>query len=337
MTPPVPDITLVTSLYRAESFLPAYTEALAEVARRVQAGGRLLEAVVVANDATHAERVLLDTLALELHTSAALQVIHVPRETLYASWNRGVLAGQGRAVGFWNVDDRRTADALLAGLNRIDAGCDLVYFAWVLQMRMKWLGGISIPHHIEYPALPYDPAVFTSEMKAGPFFMFARRFFETNGPFDERFRVAGDFDWCVRAIRHTEPCPVDTLGGFFRLHGDNLSAAGKEVAEDNAAFLKYGLYDHLLPVEPETMRTVWSRWESEYTVPPQIADQLWGEDAYPRWVAWQAAYDERQRQRARSEALRVLPRLLIDHTGLRGLLYRLGIVKSARPYTRSSN
>lgn len=331
------DISIITSLYRAETHLPAYIEALVQVAAEVSAAGLRMEVIVIANDPTPAEDRLLAELTARVG-SAVVRVERVPRETLYASWNRGVRLAAGRAVGFWNVDDVRTADGLLEGLRRIDGGCDLVYFPWLLKTRWRWLGRFDVPHNVYQTALPYQRETFIAEMKAGPFFMFRREFFDTNGPFDERFRVSGDFDWCVRATEHTTPCPGTSLAGSFNLHADNLSVDGKNYAENNIVFIKSGRYDRLYPADPDTMREVWSRWEGDLDLPPAtaatLAEQMWGDGAVDRWRAWQAEREQAARWRARSESLRLLPRLLIDYTGLRRILYRLRIVRSAHPHSR---
>ncbi|MEL6526543.1 MAG: hypothetical protein AAFQ07_12630, partial [Chloroflexota bacterium] len=57
----MPDISLITSLYRSDEHLPTYIEAVEAVARDLALS---LEVVIVANDATEAERHLLDTFAL---------------------------------------------------------------------------------------------------------------------------------------------------------------------------------------------------------------------------------------------------------------------------------
>ncbi|MBL8030476.1 MAG: hypothetical protein JNN11_04480, partial [Candidatus Doudnabacteria bacterium] len=48
-------------------------------------------------------------------------------------------------------------------------------------------------------------------------------------PFDEQFKIAGDFDWCVRAVKAIEKVKkAKNLGGIFRVDGGGLSAGGSE-------------------------------------------------------------------------------------------------------------
>lgn len=62
-------------------------------------------------------------------------------------------------------------------------------------------------------------------MKCGPFFMFAPELYVSVGA-DERFRIVGDWEWCVRATRLVDFCPVNLIAGYFLLHGGNLSDSG---------------------------------------------------------------------------------------------------------------
>src|SRR5690606_21328144 len=103
--------SLITSLYRAEPHLAAYAGHVRNVAAQARAAGLSLEMVIVANDATERERALLAPLVAAGESGElAVQVLHVPRETIYASWNRGVRAARGRCIGVWNADDAREAE-----------------------------------------------------------------------------------------------------------------------------------------------------------------------------------------------------------------------------------
>src|SRR3990170_4316019 len=97
------DISLITSTYRSEAFIGAYTRQALALAQGVHAAGLGLELVVVANDASETERRALDTLAGAVEPWAAARLLYIPRETLYASWNQGLQVATGQAFGAWNV------------------------------------------------------------------------------------------------------------------------------------------------------------------------------------------------------------------------------------------
>jgi hypothetical protein len=158
--------------------------------------------------------------------------------------------------------------------------------------------------------------------------MFSRAIYDAVGPFDPHFRIAGDFDWCARpAARAADFCRGEALGGTFFLHGDNLSGSHDplEDVEDDIVMLRQGMWDQLVPADPDLLRAAWTEWGDlgEIDVPQAIQDRLWGEGARKRWVRWQRS----RRRKATMRRVRAVPRWIIDHTGLRPLLARLGIVR----------
>lgn len=319
-------ISLITSLYRAEAYLPKYIRHALEVGWQFDAQGITVEYLIIANDPTAQEQQSLHEFQQE-YTNA--RVIEVVREGVYASWNRGVRAARGEAIGFWNVDDVRFSEPLLDGIKRIDEGCSLVYFAHtVVRTDNRWQ---LRPQYQTYEAVPYDAAYHRRQMKCGPFFLFARSLFDQVGPFDERFRIAGDWEWCIRATQVTDFCSIDRVGGYFWLHGGNMSDTGNplQAAEENIIRLMQGDIDALIPVEPEVMRRTWEHFQLPVSETTQ--EQLWGSGSAERAIRYAHAR-RRARRRANVEtAIRYIPRQVIDRTGLRPHLARFGIVKNHPP------
>ncbi len=316
-------ISIVTSTYRAEAFLPKYIRHALEVGLQLEAQGIMVEYVIIANDATPQERQSLHEFQEEY---PRVRLIEVVREGIYASWNRGVRAAQSDFIGFWNVDDVRFSEPLLAGLEALKSGCELVYFAHtVVRTGDRWQ---RRPHYRTYEAIPYDAALHRRRMKCGPFFIFKRSLYERVGPFDERFKITGDWEWCVRASQVTDFCSIDRVAGYFWLHGANISDTGDPVqtAEENIIRLMQDDTDVLIPVEPAVMRQVWELFL--LPMAHEVEDRLWGPGAAAR-AAEYARAKRRARRRARMEtAVRYIPRQVIDRTGLRPYLARFGIVKN---------
>lgn len=315
------DISLISSFYRAAAHLPVFFQRARQVAREVAASGVSLEFVIVANDAQPDERVHIDAFAAD---TPNVRVVYVGRESLYASWNRGIEAAAGQVIGFWNADDARTSAAILDGMQRIRDGCEIVYYAYEIH---------NPPSPVRlFAALPSDEAGHRRRMEAGPFFLFRRDLFERVGRFDERFRVVGDWEWIVRALGQAKFCHSTVNAGAFYIHGGNLSNTGnqRELAEVAVVRLLHGMTHDLTPVPPETMREVWGAWADEHPLPRDIESQLWGSGAHERWERWQAEAPMRRQAALRSQRLRSIPKRLIDILGLRPLLARIGIVK-ARP------
>jgi glycosyltransferase involved in cell wall biosynthesis len=327
------DISLITSLYQSDQFIQSYSGHVLRVARDVRDFGLSLEIIIVANDASQYERQVIEQ--LESHTNiVGIKSIYVDRETLYASWNRGIALATGTAIGFWNVDDIRTSDGIIAGYRHISEGHNLVLFAWIVHEIRSWFGLFTVIHKTPRPAESVTTQNAPESMKAGAFFMFTRPIFDIVGPFDERFLSGGDFDWYMRAAQKHTFFPCNELAGYFFYHGKGLSHnALLQHAEDNVAFIKNGYEEYLKPTDPEFMRQIWKKWQHDYTLTPELEDQLWGKITGQHWDSWQKQRNAKLARRQRSDNLRMLPRLFIDKTGLRPLLARLGIVKGHRPVT----
>jgi len=326
------DISLITSLYRAEAYWEIYARGVADVARQLREAHVSLEMVLVANDPSEQERVCLHDLADTLQTSqtGSAVTLEVPRETVYASWNRGVRAATAQALGIWNVDDLRTAEGLIEGYRLIADGCEMVEFPFVIVYMQRWPGIFNTRRRREHPP-QYTPSALGRKTRLGPFFMFSRALYDAAGPFDEHFCISGDFEWCARPrVRSSKLCIASAVGGYFSQHGTNLSGthSALEDIEDNVVLLRYGMWRELRPVDPHQMQAVWTTWGDQDTLLPQdIQDRLWGAGAYGTWQRW---LRHRRRQRL-SEMLRRGPRWIIDWLGLRSVLARAGIVKSSVP------
>jgi hypothetical protein len=316
-------ISLVTSLYRTEQHLSQFVNHAASVAEQTAALGLTLEFIPVVNDASPYERQLVEDFARRV---PHVHPVFVPRETLYASWNRGVKLTSGQVVGFWNVDDVRTVAALVDGYQRIQQGCELVYFSYTVIRPKSFFYRERV-----YPAVPFDAEVHRRKMKCSPFFLFNPSLYEKAGDFDERFRIVGDWEWCVRALNHADFCPSPVNSGQFFLHGGNLSDTGNplQTVEENILFILHGMWESITPADPELMRETWAKWHP-HPLPPEIEEQLWGIGAQARWKQWKRETARKRRRVQLEQMARFLPKKLIDTVGLRPYLARLGLIKARK-------
>lgn len=277
-------LTLITSTYRSERWLPYYSQQLAEVSAQLAARGVIIQVALIANDATATERQQIARLADLLGDNAALDVCFVPQETVYASWNRALGLAVGDAIGFWNVDDEHYASGYLHALDAIAQGYTLVDLSYrVIQRYRRW--GV-------WPAvIAYDrPARYTQQGHGrkhgyGPFAIIARALFDQVGNFDERFRIAGDLDWSVRSVPYARALRSEHVGGVFHLHGRNLSDSGNplQIVENNIIFLRQRQWTELQPADPQLMREALAHWGADISdVPRPIRDWLLGKDAWSR-------------------------------------------------------
>lgn len=274
----MPDVSIITSLYKSEKFLADYIGSAKKLAREVKNTGLELELVIIPNEASDEERRLFTELerALLAESIATIQIHHVGRESLYASWNRGLSFATSDIFAFWNVDDLRTAEGLIEGHRLLSNGADMVDFAIKIQQE-----GRLEQHPAQYQADNLSPA-----KGVGPFFMFNRQLWEKAGAFISEFRITGDFEWSKRkAVIESNTVSSDVVAGTFVLHGDNLSGGtSSEWIEFNIALLIHDAPQLMRPVDPQIMRQYWDTWGHQYaSISEQSAEWLWGDLAQARY------------------------------------------------------
>lgn len=310
--------SLTTSLYRPLPYLRPFAQAVAEVGRALPAD-HPLELILVHNDPTLVEQTAL-TAAIRTIQGAGVRVtrLETPRETLYASWNRGFQAASGDWLGAWNVDDERTATGLSAAAALFTQGVALVDFPYEVVS--------PVSAATQQPA-PYNPHLIAPRRALGPFFLTTRALFQQAGDFNPHFRIVGDFEWATRpAVRASSYQAATIEGGTFHRHANTLSGSAnpREWIEFNIALIWRGQYSQLRPVEPTAMRTAWENWgHSGADLPPTAADWLWGEQASARYQRYRRA---RQQPAWRQRVVQAGARRGWWHS----LLYELAVVHPLR-------
>lgn len=223
-------ISIVTSLFRTESHLPRFLKNAKKVHFELKNQRIAFEHILIANDCSSEEAKMLQRSGLNF------KIFTVPRETLYASWNRGVRESAYRYVTFWAVDDIRFAKAFIEGAKNLSRGFDATYFPYIYKRYVRVFGvKILVMVKIVNP-IDYNPDLFMVGMYAGPHFMFTKEAFNMNGEFKETFKIAGDFDWWVRATKNNlRIIKTPTLSGIFNNDGMTLSGSKNKLqAGENA-------------------------------------------------------------------------------------------------------
>ncbi|MXV94229.1 MAG: isochorismatase family protein, partial [Chloroflexi bacterium] len=220
-------IALISSLYRCERHLPTFSAALIGFAKVTSQAGLDVHYLPILNAASPAEREQIDKLARAINAAnhGRMTPHYVARESLYASWNRGLAHSDADVFGFWNADDIRAADAFFAGYRALQAGADLVDFDFTRVRTVRRLRLFPRTERLLVPCL-YDPARFNRRNGIGPFFIARRSLYDAVGPFDGTFQIAGDTEWASRAFDCCHFQRIASSGGDFIVHGDNLSNTG---------------------------------------------------------------------------------------------------------------
>lgn len=221
----------MVSLYRTEKHLERFLIDARRLSLDLAKKMISHEIILIANDSTQKETELLSGLGFPF------RVVHVEREPIYASWNRGVHIAQGTYVTFWGVDDTRFAQAIIDGISSLDTEkADICMFPFRYNRYIKILGlSVLVKTKTFHPA-PFTKEKYKKGMHLGPHFMVRRTLFDRIGAFDETYKIAGDFAFQVKAAEHNAVflC-IPTISGIFRNDGTTLSGSRATLhAEENA-------------------------------------------------------------------------------------------------------
>lgn len=246
-------ISLITSLYRSDKYLDSYIKNLKKVSSVLLSHDIVFELIIVANNSTNKEQSLQS-----LSSEIKCKFIDVKREPLYASWNRGVLAASGDVVGFWNVDDVRYSEALIESVKLFKDGADFVYFPYLIRWYVDLFGLPILVKEKSVCLESFKKSDFLNSMPFSSFWLVRRDLFEQVGYFDEQFKIAGDFDWTIRAAKFTDKFHlVNNSAGIFRVDGGGLSSGSRNIArvvENNVICLRHGIKGKIKKVDEDLMK-----------------------------------------------------------------------------------
>ncbi len=215
-------ITIITSLYNSDKYLKKYAEYIEKFSMYLKNKGVRHEFVIVSNDPNKKE--LNELSQIKSNSNIDLNIIICPRETLYATWNRGIREAKYENITFWNVDDQRFPEAIIDGLKNIENGSDIVYFPFLYKRYVRILGLKILIKRKVINSIEYRSDLFLKGMYTGPFFIVKRHIFEVVGVFNDSFKIAGDFEWMTRATKKSLLFKyTPTLAGIFTNDGNTLS------------------------------------------------------------------------------------------------------------------
>jgi len=240
------DISIITSLYKSEKYLKRYFFFAERLQRKLRRNKIRLEIVLIANEANNFEKKIIDN----YRNKTDIKVFEVPRESLYASWNRGIVESSGEIIGFWIVDDIRFAKAIVKGCEVLRTeNVQIVYFSYfiigyAIINRLRKIGNFPLPKIFLESPIEYARNEFINGMHAGPFFLFKKSVFNIVGKFDERLKIIGDYEWLVRAVlKDIVFKKVNLSSGLFFIHDSNISGSNKQrhIIELEFVYRKYSI------------------------------------------------------------------------------------------------
>jgi glycosyltransferase involved in cell wall biosynthesis len=202
-------ISVLVSLYKCENFLDEFFSHVNKVDNLDET-----EFIFIHNDALQVEKDQINK-ALGLNTKIIFQYIEVPREPLYRSWNRGILAAKGEFIAVWNVDDVRFSDSLRLQKEVLDnnKSIGLVYGNYEV-LSFNGLKRIEVKC--------FGNSIGLKKFQNGSFIMWRSVLHEIIGYFDEQLMIAGDQDFWYRVADKFPIRKVNVFLGQFRFF--NISA-----------------------------------------------------------------------------------------------------------------
>ena len=222
----MPTVSIISSQYRTRRYLRDWVRHVCAFAREAEAIGLNFEIIVIANDLTEEEHTVLSVLM----PRPWFRLSSVERESVYASWNRGVALSASNFCTSWNVDDIRNPQAIqdgiemLATLTHGEPG--IVYFPYTYRRYVNLFGRQILVKQISVNPPAFDRDEFIQAMHIGPFYLYNKSAVKKVGAYDETYAIVGDYEWQARAAHGDVTfLHCKTKAGIFRNDGQSLSGS----------------------------------------------------------------------------------------------------------------
>lgn len=214
-------ITIITSLYNSEKYLPSFLENTKKIHTELKNKEIEFEHILISNQTNEIENKYLKENENDFY------IEKVELESIYKSWNRGINKSKFEYVTFWNVDDTRSSEAIIDGIRKLGAGANLVYFPFIYKRYLNILNLNILVKKYKIDPPEFTKEEFTKKMHCGPHFIFNKKLISEIDTFDETFKIVGDFEWCSRAAKQFEFSKSNVISGEFKSYGSGLSTKSK--------------------------------------------------------------------------------------------------------------
>ena len=229
-------ISVLTSLYHCEQYLEDFFHYLSEIK-----GVNQIEMLLLHNDPQENEMQIINRWLPEM---PFVRHILIPeRETLYRSWNRGIMLSQGEYITVWNVDDVRFPDSILQQADALDKNPEAAIAYGDIWISETY--GDRDGYCTNSPTNNHNK-IFLKRYHISCFQMWRKSIHDTIGYYDEQFKCVADFDFQIRSALHFPFVKTaEPLGIYLEGHPDKLSYNGFSEIERNVIYLRYGVYQYL--------------------------------------------------------------------------------------------
>lgn len=229
-------VSAIVSTYNSERFIHGCLEDL--VNQTLYQKGEL-EIVVIDSGSQQNEKDIVDEFRKRFKNIVYLRT---KRETIYASWNRGIKIASGKYITNANTDDRHRSDALEVMSKILDQNphFGLIYADVIVTATENETFSKHTPIGT-FRQPDYSRELLTLQCFIGPQPMWRKSLHKKYGFFDKSFTSSGDWEFWLRIAEGTNMLHIPELLGLF-LHSSNIAEyrnIEKRAKEDITIFSKY--------------------------------------------------------------------------------------------------
>ena len=231
-----PIISTITPCYKMKRFLPSFLSNLPK-----QNSFDRIQIVLDHNEPDEEEIFWVQ----EFNQKFPGKIKHIIKEKVEPigkSMNDCIENSDGEYLTIWNIDDERTQDSIEQQVRILDSNreCDIVHGSFIITPKFGSYFGQLVESN------NYERAEYLRSMLLGPFFAFRKNLIHKSGYFDEQLRSGADFDFAIRAAKHSrEICYTKFPLGYYLNEMKGLSTRGDGLQETERTVieLRYGIYD----------------------------------------------------------------------------------------------
>lgn len=212
-------VSAIVSVYKSERFIKGCLDNLLQQSLYKN---NLLEIVIVnSNSPENDEEIIKDYCQKYEH------IVYIKtdeRETVYAAWNRGIIAATGEYITNANTDDRHRSDALEIMARALDSipEIGIVYAdCFVTEVENQTFDNCTPKIRYDLPDFNLGTQLSSSCFGAQP--MWRKSVHKELGYFDTQWGIAGDYDFFIKVAWKYKAHHIRESLGLFLSRKDSVS------------------------------------------------------------------------------------------------------------------
>lgn len=201
-----PRISIITSIYNGDEFMEGFLQDITK-----QTIFNECELILINANSPGNEFSIIEPYLRQYSNIIYISLDNDPG--LYAVWNIGIQASQGKYITNANLDDRRNPNSIEIQAQALDDNpeIDLIYSAYYI----TYTPNEQFKDHIETTTYKCEP---------GPQPMWRKSMHEKYGYFRDDFLYAGDWEMWERAKKGgAQFKKIDVISGLYYMNPDGLS------------------------------------------------------------------------------------------------------------------